>query len=112
MTNIVSIDTHPARLRPGDMALHAEYGWVEIIERAGSRRKIRWVEHAPIPPRSPRHEVTDARELSAERLTVWEDWIEGKALKGASRPTVAQGFARRRNALLATFGRSPGAPAT
>jgi len=112
MTNIVSIDTHPARLRPGEMALHAEYGWVEIIDRAGSRRKIRWIEHPPVRSPSPRLEITNARGHSMERLTVWEDWVEGKALKGASRPTVVHGFGHRTDALLALFSRPPAEPAT
>ncbi|NMG42301.1 hypothetical protein GPA22_00930 [Aromatoleum toluvorans] len=91
MTNIVSIDTHPARLRPGEMALHAEYGWVEILERAGSRRRIRWIERPPVSSELPRTEVDHAGDVSMESPAVWEDWVDGNALKGTSRPLPASG---------------------
>lgn len=77
--NVVHINTHPARLRPGEMAIHDEYGWVEIVERTGSRRKIRWIEHRPVPSEARRPD-----ELDAELLTVWEDWVDGDTLKATS----------------------------
>ena len=77
--NVVHINTHPARLRPGEMAIHDDHGWVEIVERAGSRRKIRWIEHRPVPPEARRPD-----ELDAELLTVWEDWVDGDTLKASS----------------------------
>jgi len=77
--NVVHINTHPARLRPGEMAIHDEYGWVEIVERTGSRRKIRWIDHWPVPPEARRPD-----ELDAELMTVWEDWVDGDTLKATS----------------------------
>ncbi|NMG15739.1 hypothetical protein [Aromatoleum bremense] len=78
--NVVHINTHPARLRPGEMAIHDEYGWVEIVERTGSRRKIRWIERRP-EPSGTRH----PDELDAELLTIWEDWVDGDTLTATSR---------------------------
>jgi len=79
MPNVVSIDTHPYRLRVGDMALHPDYGWVEIVARTGSRRRIRWIE--PPPNRN--------GNLEMEQTAVWEDWVEASALKAPSSPNPA-----------------------
>ncbi|WP_148268740.1 hypothetical protein [Azoarcus olearius] len=82
MTNVMHLNTHPARLRPGDMAIHQEHGWVEILARAGAQRKIRWTEYATLAA-----EALAPDELCGELLTVWEDWVDGDTLKaGSARP--------------------------
>lgn len=79
MTNVVHLSTHPARLRPGELAIHSEYGWVEIVERAGALRKVRWIQNAASTPSVLRPEEPDF-----EFLTFCEDWVEADALILAS----------------------------
>ena len=75
MTNVVHISTHPARLRPGELAIHAEYGWVEIVGRAGALRKVRWIQCSPSTPT-----VLHPEEPDTEFLTLCEDWVDADSL--------------------------------
>ena len=79
MTNVVHLSTHPARLRPGELAFHSEYGWVEIVERAGALRKVRWLQNSASTPSVLRPEEPDS-----ELLTFCEDWVEADYLILAS----------------------------
>jgi hypothetical protein len=102
MPNVVSIDTHPARLRVGEMALHPEYGWVEIVARAGSRRRIRWIERPPN-----RLWPLHTGGLETEPTAVWEDWVEGSALKAPSSLSPARRHGRHAFPALARSTTSP-----
>ena len=84
--NVVHINTHPARLRPGEMAIHREHGWVEILERSGSLLRIRWIEGAPVAPEAP--EALSPGEIDGEVLTAWEDWVGCENLKPMPRPSM------------------------
>ena len=81
--NVVHINTHPARLRPGEMAIHHEHGWVEILERIGPLLRIRWIEGSPVAP-----EALEAGEIDGELLTAWEDWVGCDSLKPMPRPSM------------------------
>jgi hypothetical protein len=72
--NVMHINTHPARLRPGEMAIHFEHGWVEILERTGTRLRIRRIDCSPSLP-------------DGEDLTAWEDWVGCDSLKPMPRPS-------------------------
>lgn len=80
MTNVVHLSTHPARLRPGELAIHAQYGWVEIVGRAGALRKVRWLQGSPSTPTVLRPEEADS-----EFLAFCEDWVDADSLILASK---------------------------
>lgn len=81
--NVVHINTHPARLRPGEIAIHREHGWVEILERTGTRLRIRWTDRALVAP-----DALEPDEIDGEILTVWEDWVGCDSLKPMPRPSM------------------------
>lgn len=81
--NVVNINTHPARLRPGEIAIHREHGWVEILERTGTLLRIRWIDRALVFP-----DALEPDEIDGELLTVWEDWVGCDSLKPMPGPSM------------------------
>lgn len=81
--NVVNINTHPARLRPGEIAIHREHGWVEILERAGTLLRIRWIDRSLVAP-----DALEPDEIDGEVLTVWEDWVGCDSLKPMPGPSM------------------------
>ena len=81
--NVVHINTHPARLRPGEIAIHREHGWVEILERTGTRLRIRWTDRALVAPNA-----LEPDEIDGEVLTAWEDWVGCETLRPMPRPSM------------------------
>jgi hypothetical protein len=88
MTNVVNISTHPARLRRGELAIHSEYGWVEIVARTGAERKVRWIQCSPSTPN-----VVSPEERDSESVAFCEDWVDADSLIVA--PGRIQGLTSR-----------------
>jgi hypothetical protein len=103
--NVVHINTHPARLRPGEMAIHREHGWVEILERSGPLLRIRWIDCALVAP-----EALGPDEIDAEVLTAWEDWVGCESLKPMPRPSMGGESVARMPLDLAARRTLPGPP--
>ncbi|MCK0509841.1 hypothetical protein [Aromatoleum buckelii] len=88
--NVVHINTHPSRLRPGELAIHREHGWVEILERTGPLLRIRWIDCSPVA-----HEDLAPDEIDGEVLTAWEDWVGCESLRPMPRPSLGGKSAAR-----------------